>query len=621
MPASGCWLGVNVDHVATLRQARRAPYPDPVEAALDSRSEVARTASPCTCAKTAATSRITTSSGCGRPSRTKLNLEMAATAEMCSDALRLRPQDVCLVPERRAELTTEGGLDVSAQRGALRDVVQMLRDGADPREPVHRSRSGARSTPPGRPARMSSSSTPELLPKRAIRIDVHGELARLSAAPPSRLRLRPDVERRSRSPARQRAADRRLPRDARAQHRPRHRLPRRLVGMEAAVREMRASSIRREGAREASRSPRRGVGPARRARPSVRRDPRRDAAHGRAHHRAPGHAGRDADGARRRARGRRPAGGASARELRRGVLVVAGKGNNGGDGSSSRAHLRRSRVPVEVILRCARVGGRGRRAHEPAIAGNGMRGPSGRSRRGASSRWPNDASRAAGVIVDGLFGTGLRGTLDERSRPAIVDGERRARADPGSRLPSGLDADRGLPLGASVQATVTVTFAYPKVGLIVHPGADFAGEVVVADIGIAGETLREVAPRQRCSPPHASARRRRDVSRQPQGNLRPRARARRVARQNWGSFALRTGSAAGGRRPRDGRLPRRPRRSAGISRQTPELMTEPLPDHDGGGGSPTTIAATPQRLLDGKDALCSARESASRPRPGRSAHG
>jgi pyridoxine 5-phosphate synthase len=58
---------------------------------------------------------------------TKLNLEMAATAEMCSKALELRPQDVCLVPERRAELTTEGGLEVSSQKEALRDVVQMLR--------------------------------------------------------------------------------------------------------------------------------------------------------------------------------------------------------------------------------------------------------------------------------------------------------------------------------------------------------------------------------------------------------------------------------------------------------------------------------------------------------------
>ncbi|MBI2962367.1 MAG: pyridoxine 5'-phosphate synthase [Deltaproteobacteria bacterium] len=119
-------LGVNVDHVATLRQARRSAYPDPVEAAR--------------LAERGGAQGITVHLREDRRHiqdhdverlrasvRTKLNLEMAATAEMCAKALAVRPDDVCIVPERREELTTEGGLDVVAQRAALREIVEPLR--------------------------------------------------------------------------------------------------------------------------------------------------------------------------------------------------------------------------------------------------------------------------------------------------------------------------------------------------------------------------------------------------------------------------------------------------------------------------------------------------------------
>jgi pyridoxine 5-phosphate synthase len=119
-------LGVNIDHVATLRQARRVSYPDPVEAARlaerggangitvhlreDRRHindhDVERLRAAVTC---------------------KLNLEMAATVEMRSKALAIRPDDACIVPERREELTTEGGLDAAGQRAALGDLVVALR--------------------------------------------------------------------------------------------------------------------------------------------------------------------------------------------------------------------------------------------------------------------------------------------------------------------------------------------------------------------------------------------------------------------------------------------------------------------------------------------------------------
>jgi pyridoxine 5-phosphate synthase len=105
-------LGVNIDHVATLRQARGTDYPSPLEAAL--------------AAEEAGADYITLHLREDRRHiqdrdveiirgalKTRMNLESAVTAEMVNFARRMRPHDVCLVPERRAELTTEGGLDVS----------------------------------------------------------------------------------------------------------------------------------------------------------------------------------------------------------------------------------------------------------------------------------------------------------------------------------------------------------------------------------------------------------------------------------------------------------------------------------------------------------------------------
>ena len=112
-------LGVNIDHVATCGRRAASPIPTRSRRRAPPRP-AAPTASPSTCARTAATSRTPTSRRCARRCACPLNLEMAATPEMVAIALRVRPDDVCLVPERRAEVTTEGGLDVVGQRGARR---------------------------------------------------------------------------------------------------------------------------------------------------------------------------------------------------------------------------------------------------------------------------------------------------------------------------------------------------------------------------------------------------------------------------------------------------------------------------------------------------------------------
>jgi pyridoxine 5-phosphate synthase len=118
-------LGVNIDHVATLRQARGTRYPDPVQAAIESEQ--------------AGADSITLHLREDRRHiqerdvrllmeilQTRMNLEMAVTDEMLAIAEQLRPSDCCLVPERREELTTEGGLDVAGQKGRIRDACQRL---------------------------------------------------------------------------------------------------------------------------------------------------------------------------------------------------------------------------------------------------------------------------------------------------------------------------------------------------------------------------------------------------------------------------------------------------------------------------------------------------------------
>jgi pyridoxine 5-phosphate synthase len=120
-------LGVNVDHVATLRQSRRTSYPDPVQAAM--------------LAEMAGADQITIHLREDRRHiqerdlqilrktvQTRLNLEMAATQEMVKIAYEAKPDSCTLVPERREELTTEGGLDAAGNRDAIRKVVKTLKD-------------------------------------------------------------------------------------------------------------------------------------------------------------------------------------------------------------------------------------------------------------------------------------------------------------------------------------------------------------------------------------------------------------------------------------------------------------------------------------------------------------
>jgi pyridoxine 5-phosphate synthase len=119
---------VNIDHIATLRQARGTPYPRPVDAVV--------------MAEQAGADSITVHlredrrhiqdhdlAEINAVMRTHMNLECAVTDEMLTIALKTAPSDCCLVPEKREELTTEGGLDVAGQIDRVRDAVQQLAEG------------------------------------------------------------------------------------------------------------------------------------------------------------------------------------------------------------------------------------------------------------------------------------------------------------------------------------------------------------------------------------------------------------------------------------------------------------------------------------------------------------
>lgn len=118
-------LGVNIDHVATLRQARGTAYPDPLEAALEAERWGA---DGITLHLREDRRHIQDRDVVAIRSRlsTRMNLEMAVTDEMIRFAEEIRPQWCCLVPERREELTTEGGLDVAGQRERVGEACRRL---------------------------------------------------------------------------------------------------------------------------------------------------------------------------------------------------------------------------------------------------------------------------------------------------------------------------------------------------------------------------------------------------------------------------------------------------------------------------------------------------------------
>ena len=175
---------------------------------------------------------------------------------------------------------------------------------------------------------------------------------------------------------------------------------------------------------------------------------------------------------------------------KRGVLVVAGKGNNGGDGLVIARLLREREFPCEVAC-MARA--------EDLSADAAANLERYRAVKGPFTEVPpsdldhlRDRMKDKGLLVDALLGTGLRSPVEGFLADVVELMNASGLPIIAVDTPSGLDADRGTPLGATIQAEATVTFGFPKAGQVIYPGVVYSGELVVADIGIHPQAVAEV---------------------------------------------------------------------------------------------------------------------------------
>jgi len=199
------------------------------------------------------------------------------------------------------------------------------------------------------------------------------------------------------------------------------------------------------------------------------------------------------------------AGGGAARVLRarlgrpRGpVVVVCGRGNNGGDGFVVARHLRRARIPVEVWLAANPEDVRGDAAGMLAAWRRGRNALHDLTGRGRVEALASRLARTA-VVVDALLGTGLNAPVSGLAA-AVIEAVNRWAESSGRPvlaidIASGLAADSGRPLGVAIRATVTATFGCAKIGQVVYPGIDYTGVLDVVDIGIPPAALAAVHPR------------------------------------------------------------------------------------------------------------------------------
>ena len=179
---------------------------------------------------------------------------------------------------------------------------------------------------------------------------------------------------------------------------------------------------------------------------------------------------------------------------REGVLVVAGKGNNGGDGLVAGRRLLQAGVPVRAVLLGwgSHLKGDATRAHDEFVGAGGVivQAPDESDLEAAFGENP-------GVIIDAIFGTGLNAEVRGTPRRAIEMINSRSAPIVAVDISSGVSSDTGAIMGAAIRATDTVTFGYAKFGHLSYPGADFCGALEVIDIGFAPRAIDLIAPRGR----------------------------------------------------------------------------------------------------------------------------
>lgn len=173
------------------------------------------------------------------------------------------------------------------------------------------------------------------------------------------------------------------------------------------------------------------------------------------------------------------------------AVVVAGTGNNGGDGLAAARHLHLNNIDVVIIL----VGGEVKRVGDAAVNLN-----SAESLSIPIIKYPGECEgtevariiKRSDIIIDALLGIGTSRPVAEDYKFIIENINLYGKYIISVDMPSGVSADTGWVLGEAVRANKTVTFSYPKLGLIMYPGAEYAGEVVVEDICISEKTAAGV---------------------------------------------------------------------------------------------------------------------------------
>lgn len=177
----------------------------------------------------------------------------------------------------------------------------------------------------------------------------------------------------------------------------------------------------------------------------------------------------------------------------KGVVVVAGKGNNGGDGFVVARLLKKKRIPCEVLLLSKR-GEVSPDAAENLAAFLRVKGKVSEIGEGDLDSLVQ-RTNGKGLLVDAILGTGMKNEVRGLFANAISVMNRSGIPIVAVDIPSGLHTDRGTPLGISVKAELTVALGCPKLGEVIYPGLDYVGDLVVADIGLDPRAEEEVSPK------------------------------------------------------------------------------------------------------------------------------
>jgi NAD(P)H-hydrate epimerase len=176
----------------------------------------------------------------------------------------------------------------------------------------------------------------------------------------------------------------------------------------------------------------------------------------------------------------------------KGVLIIAGKGNNGGDGLVVARLLKRKRIPCQVAL-LARKEELSPDAAQNLQAYSNLRGSVVEITAGNLELLSQQMEGKA-ILVDAILGTGVKNEVRGLYAEAITLMNASGLPIVAVDMPSGLDSDTGKSLGAAIQAEMTVTLGYPKLGQVIYPGVDCVGDLVVADIGLDSAATAEAVP-------------------------------------------------------------------------------------------------------------------------------